>query len=803
MTPQRHERISDLFLAACELETSAREGFLDRACGSDAELQKEVESLLAQDERDDALSSQATTTFRSSSGSVDSARPRPERIGGYKVLGVLGEGGMGIVYEAEQQSPRRRVALKVIRSDVASRRMLRRFEHEAQVLGRLQHAGIAQIIEAGVARSGGGGPQPFFAMEFVRGQPITGYADEAGLGVRARLELLVSVCEAVEHAHQKGVIHRDLKPANILVDQSGQPKVLDFGVARMTDADVRTTTWQTGAGQLIGTVPYMSPEQVAGDPAELDTRADVYALGVVGYELLSGRLPCDLEKKAIAEAVRIIGEVEPVPLSAIRRSFRGDLDTIISKALAKDKQQRYQSAAALADDLRRYVRNEPILARPLSTFYQLRKLAIRHKSPFILATLLVLVMVAFGGVAAWQAVDIADERDRAVAARVAERQARVRAEQIQRFLEDMLASVNPRTGRHDVTVREVLDASAQRLEPELDGQPAVRAAIHQTIGRSYGSLGLYEQGAAQHVHALRIRRQLHGEDHPDVVESMNDLAALRYYNGQYDQAERLYVDALQLGRRVLGPEHEQVTSIMNNLAVLYRFTNRLPEAETLYFEALEIDRRRLGDEHEEIAVRWNNLGALYFRQGRLAEAEELYRRALGVRQRLLSADHPLIAQSMNNLAAALRGQGQLDEAEGYYRQALEIRRRVLPPSHPDLARSMLGYARLLMTLGKVAEAEALLHEALSIRRETLPAGDWRTASAASLLAECLTQAGRYTEAEDHLLGSYPRLVEVLGPTHAQSLGALERIVRLYEAWGKADQLAKWRAKLTATADGQR
>ena len=303
----------------------------------------------------------------------------PETIGNYRIIRVLGEGGMGVVYEAEQESPRRTVALKVIGAGIAKPSLLRRFEHEAQILGKLDHPGIATIFEAGTFDAGAG-PQPFFAMEMVKGLPLTDYADDKMLGTRQRLELLARIADAIQHAHQKGVIHRDLKPGNILVTDDGQVKILDFGVARATDRDIQTLTLQTDIGELIGTIPYMSPEQAAGDPDELDIRSDVYALGVVAYELMAGRLPYDIGKKMIHEAVRVIREDDPTPLSSINRVFRGDVEIIIGKALQKEKDRRYQSASEFAGDIHRYLNNEPIVARAPSTWYQLSKFSKRNKA---------------------------------------------------------------------------------------------------------------------------------------------------------------------------------------------------------------------------------------------------------------------------------------------------------------------------------------------------------------------------------------------------------------------------------------
>src|SRR5215831_8724338 len=301
-------------------------------------------------------------TNRSRTASIP-ARSLPPSVGRYRILQLVGEGGMGVVYEAEQEHPRRIVALKVMKPGIAGPEQVRRFEHESRVLGRLQHPGIAQIYEAGTADAGFG-PQHYFAMEFIRGQSLREYAQALHLNVRQRLELMIKICDAVHHAHQRGVIHRDLKPGNILVDASGQPKILDFGVARSTDSDAHATR-QTDLGHLVGTLAYMSPEQVLGDPLELDTRSDVYALGVILYELLAGRLPYTVSRN-LPEAVQTIREEEPAPLSSIVRNYRGDIETIVAKALEKDKARRYASAAGLAADIRRYLTDEPIVARPPS-----------------------------------------------------------------------------------------------------------------------------------------------------------------------------------------------------------------------------------------------------------------------------------------------------------------------------------------------------------------------------------------------------------------------------------------------------
>jgi len=393
-----------LFDQVADLAPQQRAPILSERCEGDPQLRALVERLLAIDD------SQADGLLhRPACGALggdefDAAEPLPERIGRYVIVRRIAEGGMGIVYEARQEYPKRAVALKVIRSPLATRDVRRRFEHESEMLGQLQHPGIAQIYEAGVAElasiTGRTIRQPYFAMELIRGEPLTAYARHNELGTRQRLELLAKVCDAVQHAHQKGLIHRDLKPANILVDESGQPKILDFGVARATESDVEAVTLHTDVGQLIGTIPYMSPEQVTGDARQLDTRSDVYSLGVTMYELLSRKLPHDVSGRSIPEAARTIRDTEPAALSSIDRTLRGDVQTICAKALEKDKTRRYQSAAALAEDIRRYLRGEPIEAKRDSALYVLRKQVARHRAAFA-AGVAILLLLAMSSVVAW------------------------------------------------------------------------------------------------------------------------------------------------------------------------------------------------------------------------------------------------------------------------------------------------------------------------------------------------------------------------------------------------------------------
>ena len=779
-------------------------------------------------------------------GDSDRAPPRlgtsapagtPRMIARYRIVREIGKGGMGIVYEAEQENPRRTVALKVIKPGVAASDSLRRFEYEAQVLGRLHHPGIAQIFEAGTADAGYG-PQPFFAMEFIEGLRLIEYADGEGLGTRQRLAMFARVCHAVQHAHQKGVIHRDLKPGNILVEEDGQPKILDFGVARATDSDVQATTARTDIGQLIGTVPYMSPEQVAGDPGELDTRSDVYSLGVVLYELLTGRLPYDVKRKIVPEAARIIRDEDPTPLSSINRVFKGDIETIVSKALEKDVSRRYQSASALAADIERYLRNEPIAARPPGTWYHLHKFAQRNKAVVAGVGAAIAILTLGSAGMAWLAVRATSaeaesraQRDEAIAQRTT-------SERTRAYLQNMLASLDEATMKGPgVTVRAVLDEAVAKLETELEDTPLVAAAVRNAIGSTYIRLGLYEDAEVLLQAALAARQEILGQDHLDVAESLTALAALQQARGEYAQAERSYrrsltilrrhsdqqrilasnlnklggllVDtreyaeaqevireALAIQRKLLDDDAPELAGTLNNLAWVLHNCGDYVSAERLYREALDVRRRAYGEEHSEVALNLDNLAGLLALQGREIEAEQLYRQALAIRRRLLGDTHPKVATSMHYLGWLVHCQDRYAEAEKLYREALEIRRKTLPENHPDIARTLGLLGRVLVDLGQPTAAEPVLRESLRFDRGALSDGKWQSAAVTeSVLGSCLAGLGRYEEAEQLLLSSYPEVEQRHGKTHTRTLEALQRIIDLYEAWDRPDETVRFRTLL--------
>ncbi len=736
---------------------------------------------------------------------IDGARLTPfSALGRYRLLERLGEGGMGEVWLAEQTEPvRRQVAIKVIRSGMDSAKAIARFETERQALALMDHPAIATVFDGGTTPQGA----PYFVMEYVRGEPITTYCDRHRLATRERLALFVRVCEGVQHAHQKGVIHRDLKPSNVLVqvqDDRPVPKIIDFGVAKATARPLTERELYTELGVLVGTPEYMSPEQAEMGSLDVDTRTDVYALGVLLYEMLTGTLPFaskDLRRAGFAEIQRIIREEDPPrpstrvteagPDSAeaaknrhteprrLVHELRGDLDWITMRALEKDRTRRYPTANALAADVERHLRDEPVSAGPPSSAYRARKLFRRHRASFLAAGLVVLALVAGVVGTSWALLRaVRAERLAAAEATEARRQAAI-AEAVNDFLNvDLLAAVAPsaQKGRgKDVTMREVLAVAAERLEADskqggrFAAEPLVEADIRNAVGYAYRELGDYPAAEPHLARTLELRRKALGEEHRRTLHATYQLSLLYWYMNRLADAEPLARTAYDVGRRTLGPDDEDVLAYEASLANVYRRQGRFKEAEPVYERNLAAKRRVYGPDSPETLTTAANLANHYQETGRYEKAEPLHREVLETNLRLRGEKDLATVAAMNNLANDLALMGRLEDAEPLMRRTLELKLELFGPDHPSTLNSVNNLGELNDQLGNDAEAESYHRRALAARTRVLGPGHARTLQSQRCLANTLASLGRYAEAERLAAAGIAEAVKALG---AQDLDTL-------------------------------
>ena len=745
---------------------------------------------LAPDRFLDAAVEEGAPTLPLGPHQTASPPPLPASIGRYRILRLLGEGGMGAVYEAEQEQPRRRVALKVIKAAWAGPGLLHRFELESQTLGRLHHPGIAQIYEAGAAESATG-TQPYFAMELIHGQPLCRFAETMKLDLRQRLALMRQICDAVQHAHERGVIHRDLKPANILVDERGQAKILDFGLARVTDSDVEATR-QTDIGQILGTLPYMSPEQVTGDSAAIDERSDVYSLGVVFYELLAGQLPYRISRQ-LHEAVQTIQQSDPGRLSSINRLYRGDIETITAKALEKDKARRYQSAAELSADIERYLADQPIAAKPASTSYQLRKFARRHKALVASIGVVVLALVAGTAVSTLEA----------IRARRAEAAARAVSDFLQNdlFAQASAYSQSSISNKPDpeIKVRTALDRAAARVEGKFAGQPVVEAAIRGTIGRTYKDLGLYPEARRQLLAALDLSLRALGPNNANTLGIQADMLEMDTAGGNLTEAEKQLALLVERSRRVSGASSPDTLKYMRDLSNVYALENKFPQAEALDRQGLDLSRQTFGLEAPATLAAEKALALDYHDQGKYPEAEAMLKTVLESDRRVLGPEHPDTLAAMRDLGNNDVSEGKFADAEQLIGQAVEINRRILGPEHRSTMQYMGSLAGVYRDQGKFDQAAAIDRQLLDTAQRVFTAEQLWTSDYIANLGVDYGMAGKYSQAEPLLARAAEVDRREYGPENLKTLGALSGLAMTEDALGKRAEAEQLHIKLAEAA----
>lgn len=864
MAPERWQQIKEVFQTACERHAAARAAYLDEACAGDPALRAEVESLLsALRQAADFLEKPAPEKFAPRVLNDLQQDLVGKHIGPYQLVRQIGQGGVGLVYFARRRDGQyeKAVAIKLIKRGMDTDDILRRFRHERQTLATLDHLNIARLLDGGVTEEG----LPYFVMEYIEGAPIDVYCDTHKLNTIARLELFRTVCAAVHYAHQNLIVHRDLKPSNILVNAEGAVKLLDFGIAKLLHPPSAQSLEMTVTGRRLMTPEYASPEQIRGEL--ITTASDVYSLGVLLYKLLTGHRPYRFEATAaVPEIARVICETPPPKPSTVigqieeargpegaaptritpesvsktrdghidklHRRLVGDLDNIVLMALRKEPQRRYTSVEQFAEDIRRHLEGRPVIAHKDTLAYRGAKFIKRHKTGVIAAVLLLLTL--WGGMIGviWQARIAVSEGDKA-------KLEAAKAQQINRFVQEMLAAVDPYKSGKDVTIADVLGEAAKRVDKELSGQPEIAAEVRTTLGTTYQNLGQYDKAAPLLESAYETRRQLLGNEHPAVAMSIKNLALLRHYQGDFRSADSLYRLAISIFRRTPPPAASDFAGALNDYGTLLHDLAKYEPAVAVYREALTMYVQLFGNSHQEVAAVSNNLALTLHEEGRLDSAETLYRNALAIYGKIYGEEHPDVAHALNNLAFVLNDKGEPEAASQLFKKSLEIRRRLfgdshpdvirarhnlagilyyqkeyaaaeqmvreaiaawettLPHNHPDLANSLFWLGRILIALGKPQQAESPLRKSLQIRRTAYPQGHFLIAKAQIELGKSLLQQHRYREAEILLKNGYATF-KVSPGDQAQNLGeTLQLLSHLYKTLHKPARAAHYDSLLVS------
>ncbi|MEZ4652761.1 MAG: serine/threonine-protein kinase [Candidatus Eisenbacteria bacterium] len=795
-------RIAEILKAALMLDGSERSAFLDEHCPP-GETREQIERLLQEAEADDSfLETGGGLGFVPPPTRAPAADPGESAAGqmirGYRLIELIGTGGMGEVWKAEQTTPvRRLVALKLVKRGMDSDEVVARFESERQALAIMNHPNIARVFDGGVSETG----RPFFVMELVRGIPITEYCDRNKLSTHERLDLFLQVCAGIQHAHHKGIIHRDIKPSNALVTtETGPPvpKMIDFGVARAINEPLTDKAMHTRLGVIIGTPGYMSPEQFEVGTTDVDTRADVYSLGVLLYEMLTSLTPFDWsepERMGFDQLRHRLWEEEPpAPSSRIERAtgsfeelarkhrarpamlaaeLRGDLDWIILKALRKDRTARYDSPHEMALDIERYLRDEPVVAGPPSALYRFSKFTRRNRTAFALGGAIAFGIVAAGVALTYALVESGRQRERAEVALAAEQEARLESDAVAAFLEDMMSSAGPRHAGRDVTVRTLIDEGAKTVDARFGDDSMVGARLRTTMGVVYDELGDYEKARPLLTDGLAIAEQVLGPENLELVRYLDRLADFHSNVGDYEEAGTLYQRSIAIQEKAYGASSPEVAGTLNNYsALLSKMGDHTGAAQALE-RSIEIQQKVYGEGHPHIVGLLNNVAVHLSAAGDYAGARKLCERALHAVESSMPPGHPWILTIRGNIADLLVAEGRIDTALVLQQEVLADRERILGEDHPDVALSLIGLSEVHRQMGDLDDALATADRALSIVERKLGAENPKAVPALRMRAEVYEDMGRLAVARADL----ERALRIADATDGASPESTEEIVK--------------------------
>ncbi len=797
MNPQRWEKIQSLFDKALELNSSERENFLKKECGDDSDLFNEVISLLSADEKQHSIFSGSVADYIP----VDDATLDGKVFGNYRAIKQIGTGGMGSVYLAERADGQfeQKVALKIVKPGMNSSEIIARFEEERQILARLQHPNIARLLDGGMSEMG----LPYFTMEYVEGKPITEYCDENNLTIEQRLDLFKKVCDAVLYAHQNLVIHRDIKPSNILVEEDGTVKLLDFGIAKVFEED-EDQKFVTRTGMRVMTPEYASPEQVRGEP--VSTATDIYSLGLILYQLLTGCPPYEVHSTSALEMERIICLTEPqkpstmitkisssgagteqktspdfisrkrkTTIPKLKKRISGDLDNICLMAIRKEPERRYSSIAQFITDIDNHLTGLPITARKSTAGYRTRKFIQRHKVGVVITAIAVIVIAL---VTTFYTIQLAEERDKA-------QLEAEKAKNVSEFLASIFQVSDPEQSKGEtITARELLDNGVKRIENELSDQPEVLANMLGVTGNVYKSLGLYNNALLLLQKSYFINDSLLGDDSPETVKSLNDLASLNFALGEYESAIEKFSEALTKRKSIYGEESLEASESMNDLAMVLREQGDYDQSEKLLNESLSIRKKLLSSKSPEVAQSINNLGLLKEDMGELDEAKELLEESLQIKEKIYGKVHPSYSETIGNLAFLLQQLGEYEKASKLFKETLQIDKQLYGEIHPSISTDLYNIASNTALMGDLNSAEKLYTDVLELDKKLLGEEHPYIALDLNNLAGILSDKGDYSKAEILYKESLALNRKIYGNEHPEVATSMSNLGVMYNRWGK-------------------